>query len=62
MVIDGSKQVDWHGLPEGLIVQEFIPGTEYGPMVFGTPAHDGAAPFVVSWRRPNWRRAAWATP
>jgi len=47
MVIDGSKQVDWHRLPEGLIVQEFIPGTEYGPMVFGTPAHNGAAPFVV---------------
>ena len=37
MVIDGSTEVDWHRLPEGQIVQEFIPGAEYGPMVFGTP-------------------------
>ena len=48
MVIDGSTEpVDWHRLPEGQIVQEFIPGAEYGPMVFGTPAHNGSAPFVV---------------
>ena len=47
IVIDGSTDVDWHHLPDGQIVQEFIPGTEYGPMVFGTPAHNSAAPFVV---------------
>ena len=39
--------MDWASLPEGQIVQEFIPGTEYGPMVFGTPAHNSAAPFAV---------------
>ena len=47
IVIDGSEEVDWHRLPEGQIVQEFIPGAEYGPMVFGAPAHNGTAPFVV---------------
>ena len=47
MVIDGSERVDWHRLPEGQIVQEFIPGAEYGPMVFGTPAHNVSAPFAV---------------
>lgn len=47
IVIDGSTEVDWHHLPDGQIVQEFIPGTGYGPMVFGTPAHNSAAPFVV---------------
>ncbi len=47
VVVDGSAEVDWHHLPAGQIVQEFIPGTEYGPMVFGTPAHNSAAPFVV---------------
>lgn len=47
LVVDGSAQVDWHRLPEGQIVQEYIPGTEYGPMVFGMPAHNTAAPFVV---------------
>ncbi|MCX6497888.1 MAG: ATP-grasp domain-containing protein [Arthrobacter sp.] len=47
LVIDGSEEVDWHRLPEGQIVQEYIPGTEYGPMVFGTPAHNTVAPFVV---------------
>ena len=26
IVIDGSKEVDWHHLPDGQIVQEFIPG------------------------------------
>lgn len=47
IVVDGSTEVDWHHLPDGQIVQELIPGTEYGPMVFGTPAHNSAAPFVV---------------
>lgn len=47
IVIHGTRDVDWSGLPQGQIVQEFIPGTEYGPMVFGTPAHNGTAPFVV---------------
>lgn len=47
IVIDGSADVDWHHLPDGQIVQEFIPGVEYGPMVFGTPAHNSTAPFVV---------------
>ncbi|MET3811390.1 ATP-grasp domain-containing protein [Arthrobacter sp. UYEF3] len=45
--VDGSGEVDWHHLPTGQIVQEFIPGTEYGPMVFGTPAHNAAPPFVI---------------
>lgn len=47
VVIDGSTEVDWHHLPGGQIIQEYIPGAEYGPMVFGTPAHNGAEPFVV---------------
>jgi carbamoylphosphate synthase large subunit len=47
IVVDGTVGVDWAGLPDGQIVQEFIPGTEYGPMVYGTPAHNSAAPFVV---------------
>ena len=47
IVIDGSTELDWHQLPDGQIVQEFIPGAEYGPMVFGTPAHNSAAPFAV---------------
>ena len=47
MVIDGREEVDWRHLPEGQIVQEFIPGAEYGPMVFGTPVRNGTAPFVV---------------
>lgn len=46
-VVDGGVDVDWHRLPEGQIVQEFIPGTAYGPMVFGTPVQNAAAPFVV---------------
>lgn len=47
LVIDGSEDVDWRGLPDGQIVQEFVPGIEYGPMVFGTPPDNGAVPFVV---------------
>ncbi|WP_160668877.1 ATP-grasp domain-containing protein [Pseudarthrobacter sp. ATCC 49987] len=47
VVIDGSGDVDWRRLPDGQMVQEFIPGPGYGPMVFGTPAHNGSAPFVV---------------
>lgn len=47
IVLDGSSDVDWRNLPEGQIVQEYIPGSEYGPMVFGTPAHSVAVPFVV---------------
>lgn len=47
LVVDGSRDVDWRHLPDGQIVQEFIPGTEYGPMVFGTPARNSVAPFVV---------------
>lgn len=46
-VVDEGVDVDWHRLPEGQIVQEFIPGTAYGPMVFGTPVQNAAAPFVV---------------
>jgi len=47
VVIDPGSHVEWHRLPEGQIVQEFIPGAGYGPMVFGSPAHNGCAPFVV---------------
>jgi carbamoyl-phosphate synthase large subunit len=47
IVIDGSRQVDWSALPDGQIVQEYIPGAEYVPMVFGTPARNGTAPFVI---------------
>lgn len=47
IVVDGTTGVDWASLPEGQIVQEFIPGTGYGPMVFGTPAHNSTAPFAV---------------
>ncbi|MDD1476347.1 ATP-grasp domain-containing protein [Arthrobacter sp. H16F315] len=46
-VVDGGTEMDWQRLPDSHIVQEFIPGNEYRPMVFGTPAHNGAAPFVV---------------
>ena len=46
-VVRSGSDVDWAGLPGGLIVQEFIPGTEYGPMVFGTPAHNTTPPFAV---------------
>jgi carbamoylphosphate synthase large subunit len=44
---DGSRHVNWAGLPDGQILQEYIPGTEYLSMVFGTPAHNGTAPFVI---------------
>ena len=47
IVVDGSEKVDWSHLPDGQIVQEFIPGAEYGPMVFGTSALSGIAPFTV---------------
>ncbi len=47
VMADGGVDVDWHRLPEGQIVQEFIPGTAYGPMVFGTPGRNAAAPFAV---------------
>lgn len=47
LVIEEGADVDWHGLPEGQIVQEFIPGTEYGPMVFGAPTDGGPGSFVV---------------
>jgi carbamoylphosphate synthase large subunit len=47
VVVRNGGDVDWDGLPGGLIVQEFIPGTEYGPMVFGTPAHNTTPPFAV---------------
>ncbi|MDQ0819214.1 carbamoylphosphate synthase large subunit [Arthrobacter sp. V4I6] len=47
MFIDGSQHVDWAALPDGQIVQEYIPGTEYLPLVFGTPADNGTAPFVI---------------
>ena len=46
-IIDGSQQIDWSTLPDGQIIQEYIPGSEYLPMVFGTPVHNGAAPFVI---------------
>jgi predicted ATP-grasp superfamily ATP-dependent carboligase len=46
-LIDGSRHVDWPALPNGQIVQEYIPGMEYLAMVFGTPARNGAAPFVI---------------
>jgi carbamoyl-phosphate synthase large subunit len=45
--IDGSRHDDWSALPDGQIIQEYIPGTEYVPMVFGIPAHNGTAPFVI---------------
>ena len=47
IVVDGSEDIDWGGLPDGQIVQEYIPGLEYAPMVFGTPAHNAASPFAV---------------
>ena len=31
IVIDGTAEVDWQRLPDGQIVQEFIPGTSTGP-------------------------------
>lgn len=46
-VVDGTEDLKWAGLPDGRIVQEYIPGTEYAPMVYGTPAHNGVAPFAV---------------
>lgn len=45
--VDGSHHVDWAALADGQIVQEYIPGTAYLPLVFGTPAHNGTAPFVI---------------
>jgi carbamoylphosphate synthase large subunit len=54
LFIDGNQQVDWATLPDGQIVQEHIPGTEYIPMVFGTPAHNGTAPFVIVAERTAW--------
>lgn len=51
--VDGSHHVDWAALPDGQIVQEYIPGTEYLPMVFGTPANNGTSPFVILAERPT---------
>lgn len=45
--VDENGSIRWSSLPDGQIVQEYIPGLEYVPMVFGTPAHQGVAPFVI---------------
>lgn len=47
LLIDGTGGVDWHRLPAGQLVQEFIPGPGFGPMVYGTPAHNASEPFAV---------------
>ncbi|HET8878438.1 MAG TPA: ATP-grasp domain-containing protein [Arthrobacter sp.] len=47
VLVRGAGDIDWDGLPGGMIVQEFVPGTEYGAMVFGTPAHNTTAPFAI---------------
>ncbi|WP_427019310.1 ATP-grasp domain-containing protein (plasmid) [Pseudarthrobacter sp. P1] len=47
LVIDSPDAVDWDALPAGMIVQEFIPGTEYGPMVHGTEQGSPDTPFAV---------------
>jgi carbamoylphosphate synthase large subunit len=62
IVIDGNQQIDWSALPDGQIVQEYIPGAEYLPMVFGTPAHNGTAPFVIVAERTANADGAAGTP
>ena len=46
-VLAEAGAVDWGLLPDGQIVQEFIPGTSYIAMVFGTPVHNAMAPIAV---------------
>ena len=46
-VLAEAGAVDWGLVPDGQIVQEFIPGTSYLAMVFGTPVHNAMAPVAV---------------
>ncbi|MEC5182146.1 hypothetical protein [Arthrobacter sp. CG_A4] len=55
-VLAEAGAVDWGLVPEGQIVQEFIPGTSYLAMVFGTPVHNAMAPVAVVFEQTGPRR------
>lgn len=46
-VVDGGAPLDWGALPDGQIVQEYIPGAAYAALVFGMPPHNGTPPFAL---------------
>ncbi|RKR15489.1 hypothetical protein [Arthrobacter oryzae] len=46
-LLAGSASVSWKNMPAGQLVQEFIPGTDYVALVFGTPARNAMAPVAV---------------
>jgi carbamoylphosphate synthase large subunit len=52
-VLAEAGTVDWGLLPDGQIVQEFIPGAAYAAMVFGTPVRNAMAPFAVVVEQPT---------
>ncbi len=49
--LDGDRDISWDSLPHGQIVQEHVPGESYTSLVYGTPAHNAAAPFAVVLKR-----------
>ncbi len=46
-LLAGTASVGWSSMPSGQLVQEFIPGSDYVALVFGTPARNPMAPVVV---------------
>lgn len=46
-LLAGSASVNWKNMSAGQLVQEFIPGTDYVALVFGTPARNAMAPVAV---------------
>jgi carbamoylphosphate synthase large subunit len=52
-ILAETGAVDWGLLPDGQLVQEFIPGAGYCAMVFGTPARNAMAPTAVVVEEPR---------
>lgn len=46
-LLAGTASVNWKNMPSGQLVQEFIPGSDYVALVFGTPARNAMAPAAV---------------
>ncbi len=47
LVVDHPDQLDWDHLGSHLILQEFIPGDEYAPVVFRPPSRRSVSSLVV---------------
>lgn len=53
-VIEEEWDVDWSALDDSLILQEYIPGAEYAPMVF-QPTTRREEPIVIVVEKRSWR-------